>query len=83
MSFNALTIITDWLPPQTMGYLLCAQAEGNAQFLGSSSGILSLGGRVGRYVNQVQSSGFKQRIDAVVDLGGMPHANGGRRGAAG
>lgn len=60
------------LPVDKFGYFLVGSSSDFVPNAGGSQGNLCVGGNVGRFANQVESSGSAGVIDAVVDLNSLP-----------
>lgn len=61
------------LPPNQFGMLITSDQFGHVDYPGGSSGRLLLGGTIGRYVNQLSSSGPAGNIDVVIDPLNLPY----------
>lgn len=68
---NTVTLTADGLPVNQFGYFLTSKTQGFLQPPGSV-GILCLGGKVGRYRSQIQSSGASGSFAIPIDLQAMP-----------
>lgn len=66
-----LTLAAVGLPLGQFGYFLCSQSAGSATPPGSS-GVLCLGGTIGRFRSQLQNSGANGHMAIPVDLGALP-----------
>lgn len=64
------------LPSASFGYLLVAPAVGDVLFPGGSQGRLCLSGAIGRYVDQVQSSGGTGTMSVTIDPAQLPRPTG-------
>ena len=73
---NALRLDASSLPSQTFGYFLCSRHQGFFASPGGSQGNLCLGAPVGRFLQQVQSSGSSGRISITADLTALPTPSG-------
>jgi len=69
---NDLTLVAYNLPTAKFGYFLVSATQGFTPFPGGSQGTLCLGGQIGRYANQVQSSGSGGTFSLAIDLGALP-----------
>ncbi|MEZ6014439.1 MAG: hypothetical protein R3F49_04945 [Planctomycetota bacterium] len=72
---NSFSIRATNLPPNAFGYLLVSSTAGTVPSTGMPP-FLCINGSIGRYVNQVQSSGAAGEITTVVDLLALPQPNG-------
>lgn len=68
-SDNLLTLVADRMPPQQFGYQLVSQTQG---YTGAGSGVLCLGGSIGRLVKLVQSTGSGGTFSVTPDLTHLP-----------
>ncbi|QDV09666.1 hypothetical protein Poly30_52240 [Planctomycetes bacterium Poly30] len=73
---NGLLLRASRLPQTAFGYLLTSRTAGFAALPGGSAGNLCLGGSIGRFAGQIQSSGAQGQIDTIVDLTAMPQPMG-------
>ena len=64
------------LPTNSFGYLAISESAFFVSNPGGSSGNLCIGPTVGRFVDQVQSSGSAGVIDTVIDLNAVPQPTG-------
>lgn len=64
------------LPQNAFAYLLTSLTFGDQNLPGGSAGHLCLGGSVGRYIGQVQSSGVSGTVEATIDPMALPQPNG-------
>ncbi|MEM9801793.1 MAG: hypothetical protein AAGA20_15820 [Planctomycetota bacterium] len=64
------------MPDNTFGYLICSTTQGNVNMPAGSRGRLCLGGSVGRYTDQIRSSGTAGEIVTFVDPDRVPQPNG-------
>ncbi|MEM8713428.1 MAG: hypothetical protein AAGG01_20985, partial [Planctomycetota bacterium] len=71
------------MPPSAFGYLLCSRSSGSVNNPAGSAGRLCLGGAIGRYGDQIQSSGADGEITTSVDPGNLPQPSGMTAAAAG
>jgi len=71
VSANSLTLTAAQLPTNKFGYFLGGQTQGLSMPPGSQ-GNLCLSGAIGRFANQVQSSGAGGTFSIPVDLTNMP-----------
>lgn len=69
---NSLTLVASGMPVNELGYFLCSQTQGFVSGPGNSAGNLCLGGKLGRFVSQVQSTGAMGEFAIPVDLSGLP-----------
>ena len=69
---NNLTVSASSLPSNQFGYFLGSQTQALVMGPGGSAGNLCLGGTIGRFVTQVQSSGAAGEISIPVNLNAMP-----------
>jgi len=73
---NDLVVTAFDLPHGSFGYLNLSRVIGFAPNPGGSVGNLCLGGAIGRFVDQVQSSGAAGEITTVIDLAVLPQPMG-------
>jgi len=73
---NQLTALASGLPNNAFGYLNVSRNAGFVANPGGSLGNLCLGTPIGRYVNQVQSSGASGVIATAIDLTALPSPTG-------
>jgi hypothetical protein len=71
-SANSFDLVASDLPPNQFGYFLASETQGFVVGPGGSQGDLCLGGTVGRFTAQVQSSGAGGSITIPVDLTAIP-----------
>lgn len=71
-AFNDLSLTATGLPSGETGYFLVADTAGFKSLPGGSQGNLCLGGKVGRFVGQVSSTGAGGDFSIDVDLGALP-----------
>ncbi|MEM9379174.1 MAG: hypothetical protein AAGB93_04420 [Planctomycetota bacterium] len=64
------------MPLMSFGYLTCSRVSGNVNMPGGSQGRLCLGGSIGRYVNQIVSSGTSGSIETGIDPLSLPQPTG-------
>jgi hypothetical protein len=69
---NKLTLIATGLPTGELGYFLCSLTAGFVPGPGGSLGNLCLGGKIGRFVKQVQTSDKLGEFSIPVDLSALP-----------
>lgn len=69
---NDLELSASGLPKNELGYFLCSQTLGFTANPGGSQGNLCIGGKIGRFVSQVQDSGSTGSFSIPVDLDGLP-----------
>ncbi|MGK0220691.1 MAG: hypothetical protein ACI9HE_004203 [Planctomycetota bacterium] len=67
-----LMIVASELPPNEFGYLLMSETQGLLMNPGGSQGTLCLGGLIGRFKSQLQSSGPAGMITTNVELTNLP-----------
>ena len=60
------------LPPGKFGYFLASETQGFTPNPGGSQGNLCLGGKIGRFAKQIQSSGPNGEFTIQVDLTSLP-----------
>lgn len=73
---NDLRIVATQLPTDSFGYLGISLDETFVANPGGSAGNLCIGPTVGRFVDQVQSSGMNGRIVTTIDLDAVPQPTG-------
>ena len=75
---ETLTLRASDLPRLSFGYFLTSQTAGAPMSVPGSSGLICLGGAVGRYSapSQIQFSGLDQLFNLELDLSLMPTPNG-------
>lgn len=71
-----LQLATIDLPQQQFGYYLCSQTTDFVPNPGGSTGILCLGGQIGRFITQVSNSGTAGHMAIGVDLTQLPIGGG-------
>ncbi|MEM1451499.1 MAG: hypothetical protein AAGI22_20455 [Planctomycetota bacterium] len=76
IAVDELELIASQLPPDSFGFLCLSRTPGFIANPGGSVGNLCLGGQIGRFVGQVQSSGPAGTITTVVDLAALPQPQG-------
>ncbi|MCH8236321.1 MAG: VCBS repeat-containing protein, partial [Chloroflexi bacterium] len=64
------------LPPSKFGYFLASETQAFVPFAGGSQGNLCLGGQIGRFAKQIQSSGASGELTIQVDLTQLPTPSG-------
>jgi hypothetical protein len=69
---NNLTLIATGMPTGELGYFLCSMTADFVSGPGGSQGNLCLGGKIGRFVKQVQTSGKSGEFSIPVDLSALP-----------
>ena len=76
LATGALELTATLLPPNSFGFFLTSQAQGNVVNAGGSEGTLCLGGNIGRFVGpgQVMNSGASGGLTLTVDLNAVPAA---------
>ncbi|MCP3916554.1 MAG: hypothetical protein GY711_13440 [bacterium] len=70
--FNRFALVADQLPPERFGYFLTSTEQAAVPGAGGSQGVLCVGGAVGRFVDEVQTSGPDGTFAIVVDLEALP-----------
>lgn len=73
---NDLEMIASLMPTGQFGYFLVSQTEGLVFNPGGAQGVLCLGGQIGRFTSQVQSTGLFGTFSIPVDLSSMPIGGG-------
>lgn len=73
---NDLRLRCSGMPRFAFGFFLVSRTLGFAAHPGGSAGNLCLGGAIGRYQQQVQSSGAAGLIELTVDLTALPQPTG-------
>lgn len=76
LSVNNLQVVATQLPTNSFGYLNISATSTFVPMPGGSSGNLCIGPTVGRYVEQVQSSGLVGEIATAIDLTSIPQPTG-------
>lgn len=76
LSINDLQVVAEDLPLNSFGYLGTSRSTSFAPMPGGSSGNLCIGPTVGRYVDQVSSSGAGGTIATNIDLLAIPQPTG-------
>ncbi|MEE8467530.1 MAG: choice-of-anchor B family protein [Planctomycetota bacterium] len=69
---NDLTLVAYNLPVSKSGYFLVSATQAFIPLPPGSQGTLCLGGQIGRYAKQVQSSGPGGSFSLAIDLGALP-----------
>jgi hypothetical protein len=69
---NSLALTASAMPINEFGYFICSQTQGFKPGPGGSQGNLCLGGKIGRFSKQLQSSGSAGTIAINVDLNALP-----------
>jgi len=69
---NDLRVRAGSLPLNKAGYFLVSRTQGFVPFAGGSQGNLCLAGQIGRFADQVKSSGGNGRFTIQVDLTAIP-----------
>ena len=69
---DALTINSRRLPPNTFAFLLVGSREAFIANPGGSAGNLCVGGLLGRYRDDILSTGAMGRLNLAIDLGAIP-----------
>ncbi|MEM8712475.1 MAG: hypothetical protein AAGG01_16095, partial [Planctomycetota bacterium] len=73
---NDLTLVASQLPAFSFGFFIVSQTQGFVPNPGGSEGNLCVTGSVGRFIQQIQSSGAVGEIMASVDLTALPQPTG-------
>jgi hypothetical protein len=76
LAADDLTLEARRLPANTFGFFLTSSARASVAQPGGSQGVLCLGGAIGRYQNQVQSSGASGAIALAVSPLALPQPTG-------
>lgn len=76
LAANDLSLEARRLPANTFGFFLTSSARASVAQPGGSQGVLCLGGAIGRYQNQVQSSGALGAIALAVSPLALPQPTG-------
>lgn len=71
------------MPGNSFAYLNASQATGNVLFPGGSQGRLCISGSIGRYVDQIVSSGASSSVSVTIDPSALPQPGGPIAAAAG
>lgn len=69
---DSLTITGQGLPQNTFAFLLVGSREAFIESPGGSAGNLCVGGLLGRYRDDVLSTGAMGRLNLAIDLGAIP-----------
>jgi len=69
---NNLTLIANGMPTGELGYFLCSLTADFVPGPGTSQGNLCLGGKIGRFAKQVQTSDKLGEFSIPVDLSALP-----------
>ena len=69
---NDLTLTASQMPVDKFGYLLASQTQGFVAGPGGSQGNLCLGGTIGRFTQQIRSTGSTGMFSIDVDLTAIP-----------
>ena len=72
ISDGAFSLVAADLPANQFGYFLASETQDFVQNPGGSQGNLCLGGNIGRFTQQVGSSGATGMLSILVDLGDIP-----------
>ncbi|MGK0480829.1 MAG: hypothetical protein ACJAQ3_000797 [Planctomycetota bacterium] len=75
-SANDLGILASDLPPSSFGFFIASDTQAFVMNPGGSQGHLCVGGAVGRFIGQIQSSGAAGSISLAVDLTQIPQPTG-------
>ena len=67
-----LTLVAFNMPPNKFGFFMCSLTQGLVLNPGGSEGHLCLGGQIGRFFNQIQSTGLFGTFQIPIDLGALP-----------
>jgi hypothetical protein len=73
---NNFVLTAEDLPLNSFGFFLTSRTQGFVQLPGGSQGNLCLSGAIGRFVQQIQSSGATGSISIVVNLSALPTPTG-------
>lgn len=73
---NQFWLVADRMPTSAFGFFLVADGFATIPNPGGSQGVLCLGGTVGRFQQQIQSSGPSGRFEIHVDLSAIPTPTG-------
>lgn len=73
---NDLVLTASMLPAFSFGFFIDSQTQGLVMNPGGSQGDLCLGGTIGRFQQQIQSSGALGTFSITVDLTALPQPNG-------
>jgi endonuclease I len=69
---NDIRLVAQAMPQNQFGYFITSETQGFVSGPGGSQGSLCLGGALGRFTQQVQSTGIFGTFEIAVDLGAMP-----------
>lgn len=69
---NDLTLVASQLPPQVFGFFIASETQGFVTNPGGSFGNLCVVGSIGRFQQQIQSSGSAGTFSIPVDLTAIP-----------
>ena len=72
ISDNDFRLVGYQLPPNQFGYFLTSQTQGFIPNPGGAQGNLCLGGKIGRFVGQLQNTGNDGEFTIQVDLASLP-----------
>lgn len=67
-----LSLVADQLPANEFGYFLLGDAQAFVPLAGGSQGNLCLGGKLGRFVKQIASTGPTGSLSITVDTKALP-----------
>lgn len=70
--FNTFELTSTGLPTNQFGYYLTSATQGLINNPGGSQGHLCIGGQIGRFTQQVQSSGPAGEFSIQVDISALP-----------
>jgi hypothetical protein len=73
---NNLVVRASQLPSNAFGYLLCSRTQGYAPTAQAPFGVLCLAGSIGRFSNQIQSSGATGSFQIAVNNTALPQPTG-------
>ncbi|MEM8710004.1 MAG: hypothetical protein AAGG01_03560, partial [Planctomycetota bacterium] len=80
---NDLGMLATNLPTSSFGFFIVSETQGFTANPGGSQGNLCVSGDVGRYVDQIQSSGAAGSLTLSIDLTAVPQPTGFVTAAAG
>ncbi len=69
---NDLRLDAERMPQNTLGYCLVSRTQAQIAQPGGSTGVLCVGGVVGRYISQAQNTGAAGAFTVAVDLNQLP-----------
>jgi hypothetical protein len=76
LASNDLGMLASGLPALSFGFFIVSDAQGFAMNPGGSQGNLCVSGDVGRFIDQIQSSGTSGTMTLTVDLTAIPQPTG-------